>query len=197
MIVTKINQQIKNPNRANIFLDGKYYFSLSLDQLLETKIKIGDVIDDNKLKILKKLSDNGKLKIRTLEWLMIRPRSEKELRDYLNKKKVDKDEIDGFVDYFIKRNYQNNTFFTKWWVEQRAQKCHSLSHMRFELKTKGIADELINEVLETSAIDEKQVLKDLIIKKRKLSKYQDDKKLTEYLLRHGFRYSLVKELLAE
>ena len=39
MRVSSIKQQVKNPQRVSIFVDGKYSFSLSLDELLREKIK--------------------------------------------------------------------------------------------------------------------------------------------------------------
>jgi regulatory protein len=78
MTITKITEQVKNPNRVSIFVDGKYSFSLSLDQLLDLRLKVSYELDEARLKELVKLSQVGKLKMRTLEWLMIRPHSAKE-----------------------------------------------------------------------------------------------------------------------
>lgn len=196
MIITKISQQLKNSNRANIFIDGKFVFSLSLDQLLDTKLKIGTEIDNQKYQELSKLSAIGKLKMRTLEWLMLRPRSAKELKDYLIKKKCSSEESAQLVTYFQNHNYQNDVNFSRWWTEQRRAKHKSAAFIRFELKNKGIDEETIK-----SALGEKQsdleTLRNLVIKKRQINKYQDDKKLIEFLLRQGYRYSLIKEVLAE
>jgi regulatory protein len=197
MQITKITEQVKNANRASVFVDGKYSFSLNLDQLLETKLKVGTEIDEAKLKELVKLSAIGKLKMRTLEWLMIRPHSAKELADYLKRKKVAPEEIANLLDYFQAHYYQNDTQFAKWWADQRRSKQKSAQFIRFELKTKGVNDEIINEVLQSGGDDDGQTLRDLIAKKRRQAKYQDDRKLTEYLLRQGYRYSLVKEVLGE
>ena len=46
MKITTIKQQVKNPERASIFVDGKYSFSLSLNELVAEKLKIGQEIDD-------------------------------------------------------------------------------------------------------------------------------------------------------
>lgn len=197
MIITKITEQVKNPNRVSVYVDGKYSFSLNLDQLLETKLKVGTEIDEAKLKDFVKLSQLGKLKMRTLEWLMIRPHSAKELKDYLRRKKVDSQEAEKLIEYFKANKYQNDEVFAKWWLEQRLAKQKSLSFIKFELRSKGVSGETIQTVLEESDVSEAQILKELIAKKRRQAKYQDNKKLIEYLLRQGFSYSLVKEALAE
>ncbi len=197
MTITKITEQVKNPNRASIYVDGKYSFSLNLDQLLETKLKVGTEIFEARLKELVKLSQAGKVKMRTIEWLMIRPRSARELNDYLRRKKVDAEEASVLISYCQAKNYQNDESFAKWWLEQRQNKLKSASFIRFELKTKGVSDEIIQQVLEVATVSEGQVLKDLVAKKRRQTKYQDRQKLLEYLLRQGFNYSLIKDELAE
>jgi hypothetical protein len=75
MTVTRISGQVKNTDRVSVYVDGKYSFSLSFNQLLDTKLKVGTEVTDEDLEHFNALSKDGKLKMRTLEWLMIRPRS--------------------------------------------------------------------------------------------------------------------------
>jgi len=195
--ITKISQQIKNENRANIYIDGRYCFSLTISQLLDSRIKLNNEIDEVQLTVFKKISQDGKLKIRTLEWLMLRPRSQKELYDYLYRKKLDAEDVELWIKEFKTKGYQNDESFTSWWIEQRRNKKRSAKFIKSELRTKGIKSEIIDNALATSLIDDKSALNELIAKKRLLPKYQDDKKLIEYLMRQGYHYSLIKEVLAE
>lgn len=197
MRITRIAQQIKNNERVSIFVDGKYSFSLNLDQLLESKLKSGTEIDEAQLKAFIKLSKDGKLKMRATEWLLIRPRSSKELNDYLYRKKLEPEQIKAWLLEFKKKNYQNDQSFARWWVEQRRNKNRSSMFIKSELRAKGIDSETISNALETNAANDRTALKALIEKKRQLSKYKDDKKLIEYLMRLGYSYSLIKEVLAE
>ena len=87
MVITDLKVQVKNPNRASVFVDRKYSFSLTIEQLADSKLKSGQELSEADLKRLKKLSEDGKLKYKVLEWLMVRPHSERELRDYLFRKK--------------------------------------------------------------------------------------------------------------
>lgn len=197
MKITKISEQLKNENRVNIFIDGRYSFSLTLNQLLESKLRVNDEVDEILLSELKKLSQIGKLKMRALEWLMLRPRSQKEFRDYLYRKKLDSNEAESWLTEFQRKGYQNDKSFSKWWVEQRRNKKRSSKFIRSELKTKGVQNDLIDEAINESVIDDKLALKELIIKIRSKPKFQDEKKLLEYLMRQGYGYSLIKEVLAE
>lgn len=197
MIVTRITEQQKNAERASIYVDGKYSFSLTISQLLETKLKVGTELTDPDIKEYLRLSDEGKLKVRAHDWLTIRPRSEKELVEYLRKKGVDQEVIPTWIAEFQKKHYQNDTSFAIWWVEQRRKQLRSESYIKQELRSKGISQETISEVLANNEDKDAQIIKQLIAKKRRQTKYKDDQKLLEYLVRQGYRYSSVKEALTE
>jgi hypothetical protein len=89
MKITNIKQQVKNPERVSIFIDSKYIFSLSLDELVKYKLKNNQEFSEGEIKKFKKISEDGKLKARALAWVLSRPHSTRELKDYLYRKKAD------------------------------------------------------------------------------------------------------------
>lgn len=197
MIITKISAQKNNPDRVNIFVDAKYSFSLTINQVIEQKLKINQEIDEQKIKYFNKISELGKQKAKALEWLMLRPHSEKEFNDYLYKKKIDKEVGQQWKQDFIKYGYLSDQKFTIFWIDNRKSKNKSNRFIIAELKAKGISSDLINEYINDNSITDNDTLKKLIISKRKQSRYQDDIKLTRYLIGKGFNYSCIKELLAD
>ena len=196
MKVTKLSVQVKNPERVNVFLDGTYSFSLTIDQVLEHKVKKDLELDEQEVKKFEKLSLDGKLRQRALEWLLIRPHSEKEVMDYFKRKNVDVEQARGWLDEFIARGFQSNLSFAKWWIDQRRSKQKSQQFIRQELRQKGIDSAIIQSLLSEEPEGDKTALTTLIEKKQKQIKYQDNQKLTAYLLRQGYRYSDVVEALA-
>lgn len=84
--ITNMKQGVKNANRVNIFVNGKYSFSLDVSQVVDLKIKVGKEITEAELSEYKRQSEYGKLYQKTLEWAMLRPRSVKETREYLYRK---------------------------------------------------------------------------------------------------------------
>ncbi len=197
MKITELKQGVKNPNRVNVFVDGKYEFSLDVAQVVDFKIKVGMEISPEQLLEFKKASESGKLYQRALEKALTRPHSEREMRDYLCKKiyekKLDKEYIDRIIDRLIEKKYLSDFEFAKWYVENRfVKKGVSQKRLKMELMKKGVAAEIVEEVLNSSERnDEEEILK-IIAKKR--AKY-DDEKLTQYLCRQGFSYQLVNELV--
>jgi regulatory protein len=200
MKITSIKQQIKNPERVSIFVGGKYEFSLSLDELVKYKLKNDQELDKTDVKKFKKISADGKLRARALEWLMNRPHSEREFRDYLYRKyrkKAEKDQIESLVDEFTEKGYLDNAKFAAWFTELQARRGKSDRAIRSELFKKGIGREVADEVLEDGVGSESERLRAVIEKKRKLSRYQNDpQKLIQYLVSQGFSWQAVKEELA-
>lgn len=81
--ITDIRAAARDENRVNVFVNSEYSFSLDISQVVEFKIKIGLLVTDEQIAEYKKASEFGKLYQRALEWVLIRPRSVKEVRDYL------------------------------------------------------------------------------------------------------------------
>jgi len=193
--ISAIKQQVKNPERVSIFVDGKYAFSLSLDELVAEKVKNGQELDQAELRRLKKLSDDGKLRTRALAWLLNRPHSERELRDYLRRKKAEEELTERLVGDLTKKGYVDDQKYARWLVELRSRAGKSNRAIRSELFSKGVSREVIDEVLEASN-NEEQRLKKLVAKKRQSLRYKnDDLKLAKYLTSQGFSYGLVREVL--
>jgi regulatory protein len=197
MRITSIKQQVKNQERVSIFVDGKYEFSLSLDELVKYKLKNGQEFDKTDLKKFKKISEDGKLRMRSLEWLMNRPHSEREFRDYLYRKKAEPEQIDSLVAEFTEKGYLDNEKFAQWFTELQARRGKSDRAIRAELFKKGIGREMADEAVPEHSGDEVERLKRTIEKKRNLSRYKNDpQKLIQYLVGKGFSWQAVKEQLA-
>jgi regulatory protein len=196
MKISSIKQQIKNPERASIFVDGKYTFSLSLNDLVSEKLKIGQEISEADLKRLNKLSVDGKLKARALEWVMNRPRSMREFRDYMFRKKADPELVDNLMAELIERKYLNEARFADWLSDVRRRRGKSDRAIRAELAGKGVDREIANDAAGKG--DEHERLKQLYIKKAELTRYKaDPQKLMQYLARQGFSYDDIKSVKAE
>ena len=84
--ITDIRQVVKNPERVNVFVDDAFSFSLDVSQVVDFKLKVGMEISEEQLAEYKNASEFGKLYQRALEWVLVRPRSEKEVNDYLMRK---------------------------------------------------------------------------------------------------------------
>ncbi len=139
----------------------------------------------------------------SLRFLSYRPRSEKEIKDYLKKKKIDENIQAQIIEKLKSYNFINDEDFVKFWIEQRTKFKHKpIWVIEFELKQKGIEKDLINEVLlsfdQTKRVDLESAKK-LAEKKMDFYRNLDPKKRREkvmnYLLRKGFDYKTIKKVL--
>lgn len=197
MKITSIKHQVKNTERVSVFLDGKYSFSLSLDELITEKIKNGDEVDGSQLRRLKKLSEDGKLRARALTWVLGRPHSTREFQDYMRRKKADQSLTDQLIEEFTAKKYLDDSSYADWLAELRQRAGKSDRAIRAELYKKGIGREGVEAALQSSPSTEEERLRLLIAKKSQSTRYQNDPvKLAKYLTSQGFSYQLVKQVLA-
>ena len=196
--ITDLRQGVKNPDRVNIYVNGKFAFSLDVSQVVDLGVKKDLVISLEQLEEFKNASEFGKLYQRTLEWVLTRPHSERETRDYLYKKiydkKLDKSYIDRIIEKLESKGYVDDRKFAEYYVENRfLKKGISMRRLQMELTKKGVSRDVISEVLSGGERNEKEEILKVIAKKR--SKYDTDEKLISYLLRQGFQYELSRELV--
>lgn len=278
--VTNIKPALRDTHRVNIFIDGKFSFSLDLAQLADCKLKVGQQLTKTELTNLISASNFGKLYQRALEYAFLRPRSVKEMREHLRKKqhsrqlqarryaefqeklKTDPDfrekvsqsrqqnrefrtklrnqgknytidddggytfqdntgpsyainneneygakhqnyyptkpaapisdqDIKQVLQRLIDRGYVSDENFARYYIENRnTKKGISTKRLRLELRQKGIADHLIEQVLAENPRNQSEEIQKMIDKKRRRG--YDDQKLIQYLLRQGFDYELAR-----
>lgn len=196
MKITAIKQQVKRADRYSIYLDQKYAFSLSESELLAAGIKKNQEFTEAQLEELRMRAVIDKGYDRALNLISHRPRSEWELRDYLRRKEYDTVSSEAIVKKLHNRGWVDDKDFAERWVAtRRLLKATSRRRLMQELKQKRIAEEIIKQVLEADETDEREVLRELIDRKRKQTKYQDDLKLMQYLGRQGYTYDDIKSVL--
>lgn len=215
-VVTEIKPAVKNQNRVNIYLDHKYSFSLDISQLADHPLKIGQSLTDEDISRYRNLSNFGLLYTRALEYALVRPRSEKELTDYLarktiptkirvkdqrtnewvtkDKKVYDKSLIPPIISRLKDRGYVSDETFAKYYIENRfIKKGISKKRLRLELRQKGIASDIIARALLETPRNESAEIAKIIEKKR--NKYTDEVKLKQYLMRQGFSLDAINSAL--
>ncbi|HEY1835974.1 MAG TPA: RecX family transcriptional regulator [Candidatus Saccharimonadales bacterium] len=196
MKITGIKAQVRRAGRFAVFLDGKYSFSLSEAGLLEYKLYVGLELDAPEIKKLKQASSDDKLFGLVLHYVAMRPRSEWEIRSYLQRKQAFPALADIILNKLSKNGFVDDSKFAQSWVEsRRLLRPSSKRKLQQELRAKRVSDEAISQALAADETDERETLRQLITKKR--PRYPDDVKLMQYLARQGFSYDDIKAALQE
>ena len=209
MKITSISAQVRDKNRVNISIDGKYRFSLDFIQLIDLNIKVGNEYTEQQLEDLENESQFGKLYMRALEYSLMRPHSKYELSQYLYRKTRDTLTKTGSIrkgvskvltervfDRIIEKGYVNDESFTRYWIENRQlRKGISRRKLQAELASKGVDRSIVESLLaETDRSDDDEIVK---IIEKKAAKYNDAQKLTAYLARQGFGYDDIKQAISD
>lgn len=208
-IVTKITPGVKNQQRVNVFLNQKFSFSLSIEQLVDLKLKVGQKISDSELEYYRELSNFGKIYQRTLEWLLIRPRSIQETKEYLKRKQLQSERmgegslalmisdrmITEIIEKLIEKRLLDDYKFAEFYIANRMVK-KGVSQLRLEqeLRKKGVDPEVIKLTIINSERSDEAEIDKMIAKKG--GKYSHEK-LIAYLVRQGFDYQLAKSRVRE
>jgi len=166
------------------------------------KDEVAETYESSKEEVekLKKQDQQGKLYNQVLRFLSYRPRSEKEIRDYLKKKKGRLKIADKIISKLKKQNLIDDQSFVDWWINQRNTfRPRSKFVLMMELRQKGIEEQLIKDNLEK--VDDFVLAKKSI--QRKVSHYSHlspsefHQKAAAFLSRRGFNWELVKKVLEE
>lgn len=139
----------------------------------------------------------------SLRFLSYRPRSEKEVFDYLKKKStkapsLSEHTIARIMARLIELKFINDLEFARFWITNRKK---GLRILKIELSQKGISRDIIDNVLSEfdTSVKEEDLIKKLIKKKKKsLTKENPRKafeKMVAFLLRKGFDYDFIKKHL--
>ena len=195
MKVTKL-VKIGKQDKFAVFIDDHYLLDLDSEALLNSKLRIGQAISESELQDLKLSSSYYKLYHLSIKYLSRRLKSEAELRDYLKRKQASLIQIDQIVVRLKELDLINDQKYAISYIHDRMLLTPiSVRKIKLELKKRKIAEDIITTSLLNDQISDIENLKKLIIIKRKNTRYQDNLKLMQYLVRSGFNYQDVKEVL--
>ncbi len=200
-VITSIKQQ-KKKNRVNVYLDGKFGFGIDLDNFVLLKLRLEQELSEEEIEKIVKKAEFQKTLDKLLRFAMARPRSEKEINTWLWRKKVP--EVIQ-KDLFAKLKHfelVDDTKFAKWWIEARqsfSPKAKKI--LRYELRSKGIKKEIIDETLSEIEVDEGKIASELLRAKetkwKNVEKTKVKQKMVEYLVRKGFDSEIAKQAIRE
>jgi len=143
------------------------------------------------------------LYLRALKYIGFRPRSEKEVRDYLQKKiqkRVDGSElIEAIIVKLKSQNFINDLEFAKWLVRSRSEFRPKGKYLvTQELRQKGIPQEIIDSVFTSDirTLSENDLAISLLFQKKRKYEQMDPQerfnKAGSMLARRGFSLDVIK-----
>ena len=147
MRVTAIQKQ-RREGRINLYLDGSFALGLTLNAIAAAGLRVGDEIDDDALRSLRRDAAGADATVAALRLLSYRPRSEAELRQRLARRGAPADLMDEAISRLRELGLVDDAAFARTWVEGRSRLSpRSQRLLRRELQAKGIDGEAAREAL--------------------------------------------------
>ena len=199
-IITKIEQQKKNQDRVNIYVNDEFFTAIFKELVFTFNLKKGDEIDEEYLKSI--LSDEMYLKAKNkaLNILSKADQSEKKIREKLSSD-FEEDTINKVIEFLKKNNFINDNLLAQKIVNTNLNlnKCGK-NRIKQNLYNKGLDASAINEAISDIDSDSEFENAMYLAKKRYDRIKNEDKrkiyqKLSQHLAYKGFNYDIIKRVL--
>lgn len=194
---------VKETRIEEIYIDDEYAFSLSAEIVYKEKLEINQVVDVNKLVKLSMEDEFMKCKSSALKIVERSYKTETEIEKKLMLKEYSRESIDRTIEFLREYNLINDEMFVKMYIKDK-YKTQGKNKIKYNLKRKGISDELINIELASINDEESKIGAVLLVEKkyRELSRRESDKykitqKLNRFLISKGYNYDLAKTVIRE
>ena len=202
--ITDIQIQKKYPSRRSIFLDGEFFCGVGEELAVKFHLESGMEIDEDELKKLLYEEEFSKAKNYVYGILARRMYTRKEIRGKL----VDREYVDEIVQDVIatmeRYGYVNDETYAEEWIRSRMKsKPKGKIALRQELARKGIDKSIIENALDEAFDDSREDDMALELARQKARSYSKDepavarRKLQSFLLRRGFSYETVKDVIEQ
>ena len=201
--ITKITQQKKDLERYNIFLDGKYAYSVHESILVKYSLTKGMTFDDATLSEMLYEEEINKAFNRALHYLGFRMRSEHEVKTKLLELEYGEAVVLEAIVKLRKLGFLNDESFSDALLQTRKRSSkQGPQAIKQELQRKGVKKELLEKVMESYTEDEQvAVARELAEKEagrnRVLSPRQTEQRIQNLLMRRGYSFSIIKEALKD
>ncbi len=106
--ITKIEVQKNNKERFNLFLDGAFEMGVDINTLVKFNLKKGQIVEPSDMEKIQKY-EHYRLGINmAIQYLSYKKRTEKEVRQHLQKNEISASAIQQVIDYCYKEAYINH-----------------------------------------------------------------------------------------
>jgi len=192
--VTAIRDGRRRGRRVNVFLDGKFAFSLEAEVALKENLRVGQELSEDKIEALTGADLFQRCLNAAFRYLGYRPRSEAELRERLKRRGFEAANVEATLARLREQGLVDDLAFAEFWKDNRDSfRPRSRALTALELRQKGVAKAVIDRVV-ADVDDEDNAYRAAQSRAHHLpeSDYQGFRhRLGEYLKRRGFGYRVI------
>ena len=199
MKVTDVTVQKNNKHRVSVFVDNEYAFSLDETDAVAFKIKPGRELSQSELERCRMESCFTKALAKAFDMLSRKPYSRKELSEKLSKSGYDEAIVFEVAEELESLGYINDADYAALFLEHCLSKMWGKKKIRFEMKQKGLADEIIAEAI--GSLDDENTeeeMTDMILARYRGEDMTDMKtkaRITRYFASRGFDFAIIDKAI--
>lgn len=201
MKITDIRQQKRN-ERENIYIDDTFAFGLSSELRYKYDLYVGKEITDEFINDVLKAEEQNKVLNHAFNILSYAQNSKKDIYRKLMRKGYEEEFVLKAIDYCEEKNYINDRLYAESFIKDKINlNKYGQNKIRYDLISKGVSKDIIDEVLDMNPVDEYERAFELANKKIKSYKNDDKnaiyRKLGGFLQRRGYTYDIVSKVLRQ
>ena len=202
-VITKIARQKNNPERYNIYLNEEYAFPVDEAILIQFCLTKGKVLEEFDIQEIAYEDEIRKAFNKGLNYLSYQMRSEHEVKKKLSSLEFGEAVILEAIQKLKSYGFLNDESYSKALLNtKKATMKKGPRAIRQDLMKKGIDKSLQDEVLETFSHEEQvklatQLAEKVIRSEKKKTPSQIKAKIQDFLMRNGYSFTIVDEVLGQ
>ncbi len=202
-VITKIARQKNNPERYNIYLNEEYAFPVDEAILIQFGLTKGKVLEEFDIQEIAYEDEIRKAFNKGLNYLSYQMRSEHEVKKKLSSLEFGEAVILEAIQKLKSYGFLNDESYSKALLNTKKATMKKVPRaIRQDLMKKGIDKSLQDEVLETFSHEEQvklatQLAEKVIRSEKKKTPSQINTKIQDFLMRKGYSFTIVDEVLGQ
>jgi regulatory protein len=156
MRITALEPQVNNPERINLYVDGRFLLGVNAAIVLQMGLRIEQELSPSQLDLLQSEEAEQRAVDRALNYLSYRPRSREEVRRYLRRKETPPEIIEAALARLDRLDFVNDRTFAGFWIESREQfSPRGARALKNELRMKGVERDVVDEMVNDEQDEER------------------------------------------
>ena len=179
--ITEISIQSKNKNRCNLFVDGVFFAGVSLQTVMENRLKKDQEVEEEQLKNLLIESEKHDALTKAVSYVAKSLKTKRQVREYLQRKGYEEDIVWYCVDKLKEYGYIDDKEYSRRYIESTSNS-QGKNLVAYKLMAKGVRKEDIESAFSETDIDAEENAKIMA------EKYLRNKEITKETLNKAYRY---------
>jgi len=191
-----LTKQKHNPKRYSIYINGEFVFGMDEVDVLYYRLLEKSEISEEQFDYIKENVIFSKARDTAVKYLSFKARTKKEVIEKLKEKEYSDEIIEKVINLLEKYNYIDDYAYAGSFLRDKFNlKGFGTIRIKYELKQKGISEEIIEKVFDENNLNESEKAAELVEKKYGIYNYdiKEKKRIEAFLARKGFSFSIISE----